>query len=131
MTPLRFWLGVALAGAVAGCAHDGPAFNTPPSDVKVVEMHTTLRFSPETLTISRGQTVQWSNKAIMTHTVAFDPSKVKDPADVSLPAGVTPFTSGEVMSGQTWTHKFTVPGTYHYVCQPHEGLGMKGTIIVQ
>jgi plastocyanin len=29
------------------------------------------------------------------------------------------------------TNKFDTPGTYGYYCEPHQGAGMQGTIIVQ
>ena len=34
------------------------------------------------------------------------------------------------MSAQVST-KFTVAGSYSYYCEPHQGAGMKGTVIVQ
>jgi len=122
---------LALVATLAACAHEGPAFNAPPPNVKIVEMRSTLRFAPETLTISRGQTVEWLNKAVETHTVTFDPANAGKPGEISLPAGVSPFDSGDIKSGQVFSHTFAVAGTYHYICMPHHGLGMHGTIVVQ
>jgi plastocyanin len=33
-------------------------------------------------------------------------------------------------TGHTYSHAFDTEGTYEYVCTPHEGLGMDGTIVV-
>ena len=47
-----------------------------------------------------------------------------------LPAGVEPFDSGAVEEEGTFSHTFTVKGTYKYVCVYHEAMGMVGTVIV-
>jgi plastocyanin len=31
----------------------------------------------------------------------------------------------------TYKHRFAKAGTYRYVCTPHAGAGMKGTVIVR
>lgn len=33
--------------------------------------------------------------------------------------------------GFSFEYEFTVPGTYEYVCEPHESLGMVGSIVVE
>ena len=33
--------------------------------------------------------------------------------------------------GDSVTSKFDTPGTYGYYCEPHQGAGMKGKVIVQ
>ena len=38
---------------------------------------------------------------------------------------------GTYHTGHTLEYTFEVPGEYHYVCTPHEGLGMVGDIIVE
>lgn len=42
------------------------------------------------------------------------------------------FTSGEPVDGEgtTFEHTFDKPGIYKYVCEPHESMGMKGTVLV-
>ena len=32
--------------------------------------------------------------------------------------------------GAVWSHIFTTPGTYRYVCKPHERMGMMATVVV-
>jgi plastocyanin len=88
------------------------------------------RFDPETVTIAAGDTVKWTNSGFVTHTVTFDPSKAQKASDVSLPAGVAPFASDNIEEDGTFSHTFTVKGTYKYVCVFHESMGMVGTVVV-
>ena len=88
------------------------------------------RFDPDTVTIGAGDTVKWTNTGFVTHSVTFDPSMAAKPADVVLPAGVMPFDSGNIEEDGTFSHTFTVKGTYHYICKFHEAMGMLGTITV-
>ena len=126
------------AGALAltGCGITGPAHTVPPPPQvdAIVEMSGVIggfNFTPQTIRISAGQTVQWRNTSLVDHTVTADKSLAANPANVILPAGAQPFNSGEVDPGQVWTYPFTVPGTYSYVCLPHERQGMIGTVVVQ
>lgn len=88
------------------------------------------RFDPDTVTIAAGDTVKWTNTGFVTHSVTFDPSMAAKPGDVLLPAGVMPFDSGNIEEDGTFSHTFTVKGTYHYICKLHEAMGMLGTITV-
>lgn len=124
---------VVALGLVAGsgaCAHDGPAYSEAPPGVTVVEMTSGLKYAPATVTITSGQTVEWRNKAFMTHTVTADPKAVRDPTHIALPPGAAPFDSGEIKPGAVWAHVFTTPGTYRYLCKPHERMGMAATVVV-
>jgi plastocyanin len=87
-------------------------------------------FDPASVTISVGDTVQWTNPGVITHTVTFDPAQASKAADVALPAGAAPFDSGDLDQDGTFKHTFTVKGTYKYVCKYHEEMGMAGTVIV-
>ena len=88
------------------------------------------RFVPEVVNIAAGDTVHWTNPAFVTHTVTFDPAQAQTASDVALPAGVAPFGSGDIEEEGTFSHTFTVKGTYKYVCKYHEAMGMVGTVIV-
>ncbi|HZP45208.1 MAG TPA: plastocyanin/azurin family copper-binding protein [Candidatus Binataceae bacterium] len=88
------------------------------------------KFMPEKATIKVGQTVQWVNNAQTLHSVDADPSMVQNAKDVVLPPGAKPFDSGFMTPGNTYEHKFTVPGTYKYTCVPHEKDGMMGEVVV-
>jgi plastocyanin len=120
------------AFALSGCGLGGPAHNQPPPPQvdAMVEMKG-VAFSPATIRIRAGNTVQWRNVSLIDHTVTADKSLAANPANVLLPAGAQPFHSGSVKAGQVWTHTFAVPGTYRYVCLPHEKQGMIGTVIVE
>jgi len=93
-------------------------------------MTNSLRFDPQVATIRRGQTVVWRNVSQAIHTVTFDPSLARRPGDAILPAGVAPFTTGNIQPGQTVSYQFTVPGQYRYFCIPHEFQNMVGAINV-
>ena len=71
-------------------------------------------FGPATLTIHAGATVTWVNHDSDLHTV-------------TSTQGL--FVSPGMDSGDTFSYRFTAPGTYAYFCALHPH--MKGTIIVQ
>lgn len=70
-----------------------------------------IRFSPASISISRGATVTW---------------RFRD-GHVAHNVSGKGFHSSTKSSG-TFSHRFTNKGTYHYVCTLHPG--MKGTITV-
>ncbi len=118
--------------ALAACGRGGPAFQQPPSAEAdaVVELTTTLNFAPERVVVPAGGMVEWRNTSLLTHTVTAARELADDPAHVRLPEGAAPFNSGDLPPGQIYRHTFDVPGEYRYFCQPHEGLGMLGTVVV-
>ena len=125
----------AIAGAslaLSGCGLTGPAHTDPPPPQvdAIVEMGMT-NFTPAVVRVRSGQTVQWRNTSVIDHTVTADKSLAANPANVILPQGAASFHSGEIDAGAVWTYTFTVPGTYRYVCLPHERQGMIGTVIVE
>ena len=80
---------------------------------------TNLRFSPDTIIIKEGDTVRflWENQLLPHNAVERN--------------GL--FDSGDPERNVNYTYTFNVTenGTYEYVCEPHEDLGMVGTIIVE
>ncbi len=96
----------------------------------VVEMTGTFTFEPGTVEIAAGDTVEWRNVSSMPHTATADARLATDPSFVSLPDGAEPFDSGNIGPGGTFSHTFTVPGRYDYFCIPHQGFGMRGTVLV-
>ncbi|MDG1500865.1 MAG: FG-GAP-like repeat-containing protein [Planctomycetota bacterium] len=77
-----------------------------------------LLFTPAALTIAAGTTVTWTNNdGSAFHTVT---SSTPD----------YDFDSGLFGPGQTFSHTFVRPGTYDYICTPHVGFGMVGTVTV-
>ncbi|HYA35883.1 MAG TPA: plastocyanin/azurin family copper-binding protein [Candidatus Binataceae bacterium] len=87
-------------------------------------------FEPDKLTIRAGTTVQWKNYGLMVHDATDRRDLAVRASDVDYPAGVGPFDSGFLPPGRTFSYTFTVPGTYKYVCVPHELGGMTGQITV-
>jgi plastocyanin len=89
-----------------------------------------LKFDPDNVTVPKGTKVTWKNNSGTAHTATDDPSKASNSADVSLPSGAKSWDSGNIDPGQSYSYTFDTPGTYKYVCVPHESAGMLGTITV-
>jgi plastocyanin len=122
-------LPLLLAATLAGCGLGGPAYRPASGAAATVDLADNLTFTPATLRIEAGQTVEWRNRSNYTHTVTDDPSKVRAHGDALLPTGALPF-GGELRPGQVYRHTFSVPGIYRYVCLPHESWEMRGEVIV-
>jgi plastocyanin len=71
-------------------------------------------FGPRTLTIRVGDTVTWTNRDNVAH---------------SATARGGTFDTGLIPGGRSRSVRFTVGGTYRYICTPHPS--MTGTVIVQ
>jgi plastocyanin len=106
---------------LAGCGLSGPAYEPAPEDAAVVDMTTWLSFDPSTIEITAGDTIEWRNTSPFTHTVTF----------TSAEAGTAAVDSGPIGPGEVFRHSFLTAGAYRYVCKPHEGHDMRGTVIVQ
>ena len=99
--------------------------------VEIKMSDTPPKFIPMTVTIQKGDTVEWINNAASLHSVTTNPAVAQDPKDVSAPAGAKPFDSGFMTPGAKWSYTFTVPGTYKYLCLPHEKDHMTGIVVVK
>lgn len=85
-----------------------------------------LVFEPSTVTVGAGETVTWVNNAGFPHNIVFD--------EDAVPEGV----NAEAISkedylnapGEKFSVKFSTPGTYGYYCEPHQGAGMVGKVVV-
>jgi plastocyanin len=78
-----------------------------------------IQFSPKTVTVKKGTTVEWTNDDSVNH-------------DVTKQAGPGPqFSSGSgnLASGDTYKVTFNTAGTIKYRCTVHPG--MSGTIVVK
>lgn len=123
-------LAIALAvAAIVGGHLRSAAASTPPIVVKMVDAPPT--FEPSTLSIKVGDTVEWKNVGTSIHHASTDSSSAVNPADVSNPPGAKPFNSGFLQPGQSFSYTFTTPGTYKYICAPHETSGMSGEVTVK
>jgi plastocyanin len=108
----------------------------PPSEIsgptKIVKMSDDMpMYQPDSIIIRAGETVEWVNTGDVSHSVVDDPTKANKPDDVTLPADVPTFSSGNVLPGGKYRHTFLTPGTYRYFCMSHEVDGMIGEVIVQ
>jgi len=116
---------------LAGCGLGGPAHGPAMANATAVVDMGFMSFSPASVNVRAGQTVEWRNTSVITHSVTDDHAIAKDPNDASIPAGASAFNSGDIPAGQVFAQTFTVPGTYKYFCTHHEGDGMIGTVVVQ
>ncbi|MBI2861359.1 MAG: cupredoxin domain-containing protein [Chloroflexi bacterium] len=74
-------------------------------------------FSPQTITITAGTTVTWTNVGKAPHTTT---------NNTTAPT----WDSGTVSPGQSFSRTFDTPGTFPYVCVFHQTFGMIGTVVV-
>lgn len=158
-TYLRTVAALTVGSALAGCTGDGndgggdstptatptpestpttePATETPTPGSTVTDVavgpEKRLRFEPDTVEVAVGDTVRW--EAMSTgHNVTSHPDASPK---CENPEGAEPFHSYEgeqhfaIMDvGEVFEHEFTVPGEYVYVCTPHAGQGMVGSVTV-
>jgi plastocyanin len=89
-------------------AHENPA------DITQVTIRL-VKFSPETIEIKTGQTVEWTNDDLTPHTVTSQ--------------GAGDLSSGSIDAGASWRHTFTQSGSFQYYCTFHPE--MKGTVVVK
>ena len=106
-------LGLAVVGAAIAAV---PAQAQDPVTVEAGN----YSFTPASVTVAIGQTVRFTN-AGGTHNVHFN-------GEASLFAPALP-------SGAAWlagpSKTFLTAGEYRFVCDPHQDLGMQGTVVVQ
>ena len=114
MTRLLLLVPAAVLAAIlvaAGCGSSGSSGATVATTK--VTMAKSYRFDPNTIEVSAGDTVTWTNDDNFTHTV-----KVEGQED------------HKVGKGESVSIAFPKPGTYKYVCTLHS-MDMKGTVIVR
>ena len=83
-------------------------------------------FSPQSVTVTAGTTVTWTNNDSAPHNVV-------SADDASTGAALTDaFASGNLTQGETFSFTFDKAGTYYYECSIHAAMAtMHGTVIVQ
>jgi plastocyanin len=127
--------GAAVAGSLAGCtvlASDGAEY-----DVGM----TAVAFDPPTVRVAPGEEVVWRNTSSRGHTVTAYADRIPDGAAYFASGGFASEADardawradlgGRIAGGETYAHTFDVPGSYAYVCIPHEQAGMVGTVLVE
>ena len=87
------------------------------------QIHTVIQsgnsFSPQTLQVQVGDTVRWVWTG-GSHTTT----------SVNVPVGASTWNSPLNSTVTTFDYVVDFPGTYNYVCVPHQSMGMTGTIEV-
>lgn len=97
---------------VTGCRRDATTATPPPANVTKVVMQN-MQFSPATVEITKGGTIEWTNEDMTPHTAT----------------SPTFGDSGSLASGQSWSHAFNEVGEFPYVCTFHPT--MTGSVIVK
>ena len=91
--------------------------------VKMVDISTTeFAFEPAEITVKPGDVIRWEQTVVTPHNVEFR-------------EGPFAGTMSEFLMTPGQTYEFTIapgtaPGSFKYLCTPHELMGMVGTITV-
>ena len=88
--------------------------STLPISAKVYVSVTDTGFSPQVIALSAGDTVVWTNKGTISHSVFSDNSII---------------FNGGLAPGASYSHVFKYSGSYSYHCGAHPNL--KGTVVVR
>lgn len=97
---------------ITSCERKASAVTAPAPVITKVTMQN-MQYSPTSVVIEKGGTVEWTNKDLTPHTVT-------SPAFGD---------SGALMSDKSWSHQFNEVGEFPYGCTFHPT--MKGTVIVK
>lgn len=106
----RYSLAIALCAAL-GMLLAVPARAEPLTHQIVIDQ---MRFNPPTLTVKRGDRVQWVNKDLFPHTAT---------------STAKAFDSGSIAPNTSWSFVAGKPGSYPYLCTFHPT--MRGTLNVR
>lgn len=106
----RYSLAVALCAAL-GMVLAVPARAEPLTHRIVIDQ---MRFDPPTLTVKRGDRVEWVNKDLFAHTAT---------------STAKAFDSGSIAPNASWSLVVGRPGSYPYLCNFHPT--MRGTLNVR
>lgn len=132
-------IGTALtAGCTGGDEAERDEDGTGPSPAATVRMTADLRFDPETVEVTVGDTVEWENTAGPRQSVTAYEDRIPAYTEYFASADVGreivariiyPF-SGGLNRGDRYRNTFAMAGSYHYFSIPSEGDGMTGTVVV-
>ncbi len=103
-------------GAVLGVLLAGVVVAAPVADAattKTVAMTSGLKFSPASVTVTRGTVVKWTNTAFFAHTTTSN----------------TGLWNKTVAPTRSFSRTFSRAGTFKYHCTIHAG--MTGTVVVR
>lgn len=86
-----------------------PRPSSPPGALTIVD----YAYRPSSITVAAGTTLTWVNTGAAPHTVTDEAAR---------------FDSGTLSAGARWSHTFSTPGTFRYLCTLHPQ--MRATVIV-
>lgn len=96
---------IILSIAISGCT--AQKTQTQPSTTNAIDIKD-FAFNPDTITVTKGTTVTWTNKDSAPHTVKG-----------------TAFTSETLNQGQSYSYTFNEAGTFEYQCGIHPSMRAK------
>lgn len=100
---MRGMMGQGMMGGAEGNAPAGPQSLPPVSSSRVVIR--SFAFAPPNIKVAPGVTVTWTNEDDVPHTMTSSTGNELN----------SPLLSG----GEQFSHTFSTPGTYAYLCNPH------------
>jgi plastocyanin len=122
-------VGVVVAGATAGCfANESDGGGTAAADGEnAVDVGPggSYAYDPAEITVAVGETVTWTWDS-RNHNIV-----VSEQPESGAWSGTDGDAATTYDAPHTYEYTFDTPGTYEYYCQPHEGLGMAGTVVVE
>lgn len=130
---IRFLSVLALALLAATCTSStSPGSGCSPSSTVACVTIQDFTFSPATLTIKVGTTVQWRNNGPSAHTTTSD-AATWNSGTLNAPMGGGAYGGGS--AGGSYSFTFNATGTYGYHCSLHppsvpQYAGFTGTITV-
>lgn len=124
--------GVAAAKSGSGSSSGPRKGSGTKSDPYVVHMvgKSNVYFNPVGLYVNKGDYVKWVIKSGGHSTTSYSKGNPTESAGQFIPKGAKGWNSGVLnKKGASFTHQFTVKGTYDYYCIPHKTLGMVARIV--
>ncbi len=104
-------LSLLIAGCSSNTQNNNPSPATTGNNIEI----NNFAFSPSELTINQGDTVTWTNKDSVKHSITSDSG--------------SELGSSLLSTSETFSHTFNTVGTYNYHCSAHPSMTAK--IIVQ
>ena len=133
---VRLLTGVAFASVLLAACGGGEA-TLQPVETDEVDMADGQVFDPEGVSVAVGETVTFVNTSSEPHSVTAYENDIPEGAEYFASGGATSevearkdIAGGLIAEGGEFEVTFSEPGTYRYFCIPHEGAGMKGTVVV-
>jgi plastocyanin len=129
------WVSVVLATLICFATSlimIAPGASAETYTVKMGSDNGNLVFQPATITVKRGDVVQWVNNKLSPHNVMFDGKKM--PAEEAPMAPTFSHPQLMIKTGETYELAISenlALGEYSYFCAPHRGAGMVAKIIVE